>query len=91
VGGRHPPPGTSTQLYFFFFFFVAFFFAMCALTSSRSGIHCCWAQRRYFFFFFFVAFFFAMDGFTPFPRASVPHCLAPQMLGLVAPAPLIVE
>src|SRR5215813_2209993 len=85
VGGANPPPAKQQ---YYFFFFLAFFF-IDRLTSFRRGTR---VRRRapYLPFFFLVAFFFA-TWITSFRFRSVAHRFAPQMLGLLASAALVVQ
>src|SRR5262252_5165775 len=87
VGGRHPPPAeTALLLLLLFGLGLLLHRASHLLPSSYS--HC--RRRIYLPFFFFVAFFFAIE-ITSFRDRSVAHRLAPQMVGLLATAALVVH
>src|SRR5262245_16509161 len=84
VGGRHPPPrnrGTTSS---------SSWPSSSSTVSPPSVERSCRRRSTYLPFFFFVAFFFAIR-ITSFRVRSVAHRFAPQMLGLLASAALVVH
>src|SRR5499427_901476 len=85
VEGRHPPPSETAVLLLLLLGLLLH--RPSHLLPSRNS---CRRRYPYLPFFFLVAFFFAI-WITSFRVRSVAHRLAPQMLGLLASAALVVQ
>src|SRR5215831_11586090 len=85
VGGRHPPPSETAVLLLLLLGLLLH--RPSHLLPSRGS---CRRRSNYLPFFFLVAFFFAIR-ITSFRVRSVAHRFAPQMLGLLASAALVVH